>query len=229
MNTNVNLDAQSITVGNEEITKDFERITVDSVQDGANPEKSKIAILKQVVVTTYPATKAGNSKTSSLFSTESFGVGSQYGNRPGDKPRASLIKIPVDADIDDVKAQIEALYQAGNQPRLYKILSNDVMDVLTDEQKDMIPNADFPEITLVSYKAKKTVRDGDTQEPILDKNGRIQYGSTYFSHVLKEDEDYRMAPTRTQVSQEPAENFLTGDVNADAEATFDANVAGNQM
>lgn len=195
---------------NSGITKEFGNVYCESVKPGVS-DKNDIAVLRQEVETTYPATQGGNSKTSSLFGGASFGAGQKFGG----KPRAAIIKVPTGTTVDAVNELISNL--AGT-PRLYRILSSNVEDVLTEQQIAMVESGNS-ELTMEDYKTRRMIKkDEESGEIILDPWGNVQYGATYFSDVIKEDEDHRVRVTDRVSMAETAEvkdNFLATPVAAE--------------
>jgi len=196
------------------ITKTFGNVYVHSLEGGTAPEKNSIAVLKQDLETVYPAAQGGNSRTSSIFNAAAFGKGQTFPSK-----RAAIIKVPLADENGEpmTKAKVEAIIAAiVTTPRLYRILSNKVEDVMTEGQLTMIANG-RSNLTIADYKRTKLVRESEDGPVILDANGQKQYGATYFSDAVIEDMDLRSAPVRTQMNDEkeeavelePVSNFIT--------------------
>ncbi len=184
------------------------KIEVQEILEGLGVT-SDLAIVFQERVTEYAAAKGGNELTDSLFASEDFGSGQTF-----DSKRTALVKVPK----GKIQAEVEAKLKAFPDAVIYRILSNDIMDVLSEDQKAMLGNDGNK--TIEEYKEDKSVKapnaDGELEE-ILDSNGRVQYRSLFYSSVAKEDIDYRVAG-RTSIINETELTDATAAVTADMEA-----------
>lgn len=158
--------------------KEFSKITVDSVGESLKKAVDQ-AQIRQKVTTVYPAAKVGNSAASALFGVDEYGLpdGQEYTSE-----RVTWIDIPKGYTKEQVAKRLKELPKA----RIYRKISNNLMDVLTEEQKSMISNGT---LKLSEVEDKRTVRnsEGDIVMP-------LQYAQNFFndgSAGIKEDEDYR--------------------------------------
>lgn len=161
--------------------KSFGKITVDEIKDSIKGDR-KQAQIRQVVTTSYPSGKVGNSMSDSLFSEEEF----QFESQDFEENRVAWIDVPKTA----TKEQVEALLAANPKACIYKVLSSE--PILTEEQKSAIAAG---LTTLDIIKERQIVRYGENHEKagetILWKDGKVQYKSNFFSKTTKEDVDTR--------------------------------------
>ncbi len=185
---NLNGDTRSIIITNpidkvmstiSNTRTEFAKIVVTKVVEGMS-KNSDIAVLSQPVKTIYPSANSGNDKTDALFGASAFGDGQSYESK-----RPAIIKVPKGTTAEQVQAKIDAL----EEPRIYRILSNNVKDVLTDEQISMVDQG-LSSKSYADYKAEKSVKNGETKEEVLF-NGQVQYRSLFFSATPVEDVDNR--------------------------------------
>jgi len=111
-----------------QIKKEFSAITVDHVEPHTfKPEQSQ-AQIRQVVTTTYPSQVVGNSATDSLFDIKEFKLkdGQSFSSK-----RVAWIPVPNGTSVEQVKKILSTLPRA----RIYRMISNELDDVLTEEQK----------------------------------------------------------------------------------------------
>lgn len=87
------------------------------------------ALVKAIITREYATRQAGNDKQDALFASEDFGAGQTF-----DSTRYALLPVPKDATLDTVKHALTAF--AGGW--IMSIFTNDIMDVLTANQKSMI-------------------------------------------------------------------------------------------
>jgi len=169
---------------------EFGNIIVTKVVEGMS-KGSDIAVLSQPVRTIYPSASAGNDKVDSLFGSADFGDGQSYESK-----RPAIIKVPKGTAVAAVIAKIDAL----ENPRIYRILSFNVEDVLTDDQKSMVAQG-LSSMTMEQYKEDKAVKNGETGEKVL-MDGKVQYRSLFFSTTPVEDIDNRevTATSRTTIA-----------------------------
>lgn len=137
--------------------------------------KKDFVHVMQTVTTNYPSGRGGNSMSSALFADDKFGVGQSF-----DSERHCLIPAPKGATAKQAQALLAKLPTAC----IYRVLSYNVEDVLTEEQKD------FSQKTLDEYREDLVVKDANTDEPILI-GGKPQYRQLFFSDVAREDIDFR--------------------------------------
>jgi hypothetical protein len=119
--------------GQRQITTSVEPIKVESILEGSAliGRSTKVALLSQTVTRTYPGAQAGNSKQDGLYEDKDFSSGSP---REFKQVRYCLVKVPHNVTLSEVQDKVDTLTNAT----IYRILSNNVMDVITDEQKTML-------------------------------------------------------------------------------------------
>lgn len=164
-----------------EITKTYGPITVDLVQDHNYKTALGSAQLRQVVTTTYPALRVGNSKTSNLFDLSQFELpqGQSY-----ESTRITWINVPKGTTVE----QVEAALAAKPNSRIYKSISFNVEDVMTEEQKTAVRVGlrsieEFEE----QLRVQRTDENGNT----VDIDGPAQYSQNFFADSAVADEDFR--------------------------------------
>ena len=87
------------------------------------------ALVRAVIIREYATRQGGNDKQDALFESEEFGQGNTY-----ETTRHALIPVPKDITEDEVKARLQTV----NGGWIMSIFSNDIMDVLTKNQIDLI-------------------------------------------------------------------------------------------
>lgn len=162
-----------------QIKKAFNPITVDEVKASQYKDHLLQAQVRQTVTTTYPSKRVGNSLSDSLFSTENFGIAD---GQSFNSTRVTWVDVP----LNTTKAQVEELLAQKPNARIQRIISNDVMDVLTDEQKSAIERGVR---TVAEYKESLRVKDGNG----VDLPGTPQYRQYFFKTTAVEDIDLRVA------------------------------------
>ena len=189
---------------------DFGKVTTTRVQDGISAS-ADIAVLRQDVVTTYPAASAGNNKVASLFGGSDFGDGQTYNSS-----RNTIYKIPKGMTAEQVAAHLENVAPSAH---IYRELSFDIKDVLTDDQLSMLDQG-LSSKTIEEYKEDKAVKNSETQAKVL-VDGKVQYRSLHLAMEFKADVDYRdtvAAPAeRVQIADETVV-VETGEIVVPAEA-----------
>jgi len=164
------------------MAKKFLAIGVDSVA------KSKLgnlfqAQLRQQVEETY-GRRANNSRTDSLFDDADFGE--ELTTQTYTTTRVAWINVPSSSTVESVAA----LLAAHPASRIYRILSFDVTDVLTDEQRAVWSNSSY-DFDRESVIERMKVRDADG-EIVLDPVYKCpMYRQSFFSKNGHEDLDYR--------------------------------------
>lgn len=174
---------------NNGINRTYGKITVDAVNASQFKDGVMQAQLRQVITTTYPSKRAGNSLSDSLGFTQddfNFGDGQSF-----DSTRITWIDVPEGTTIQKVKELLKAKPQACIQ----RIISNNVEDVLTAEQKSAISRGLR---TLDQYKESLVVKKQDGSA----LKGAPQYRQHFFKAVATEDKDLRKnvaAPANAEV------------------------------
>ena len=162
-------------------------VSIDSIGDHKFKECQSVQV-RQVVTTTYPSKRVNNSNQDNLFSPEAFGFedGSSY-----DSNRVAWLDVPNGVDQAAVKKSLDAV----NGGTIYRMLSTDVLDVLTEGQKAAIEADALPKSTLESFQAARVVRNADGE--VVTKAGTDQplYSQNFWSQdVNKQDIDYTAVP-----------------------------------
>lgn len=157
----------------------FSPIKVDKMIDGMGT--SDVALLRQTVTSTYPGVRPGNSLSSSLFDSADFGATEQVFTND----RTALVKVPKGSTEEDVQAKIDAL----ENPKLYRIMSLNHEDCMTEEQKSASAQG-ISDLTIEDYKERLLAKNPETEEPLL-YNGEQFYRAVYFSSTPVEDVDLR--------------------------------------
>lgn len=196
-------------VNSNGIKTQFAAIKVDEVKRSSFG-KVNIAVLRQQVKTTYPASRAGNSMSDSLFAQNDFkAVGKEYIN-----DRVTFIKVPLEATVETVQAKLDKLPEA----RIYRIMSSNFQDVMTDEQKEAVDKG-ISSKTMEDYEKSLKAINPSTGQPIMN-NGEVFYRSLYFSSTNVEDIDLRNTNAGFNMSKKSANISLTNETEEQAEANF---------
>lgn len=157
-------------------TTNFRPITVDEVKAHQYKPDLDQAQLRQVVVTDYTST-IGNSNSDLLFQENDFNL---EVSQSFESTRVTWIPVPKGT----TKEQVQSLLNSKRDARIYRIISHNVMDCLSEEQK-MGMELDYS--TLEDYKTKLEIKDRHGN-PI---DGPTQYSQNFFSVSGKEDIDLR--------------------------------------
>jgi len=205
---------------NSELRKERENVTCERIVISDFSDNYDMALLRQDVTTIYPAVGASNNKAGVLFNADDFGDGNEYTQK-----RYTLIKVPKGITAEKVEDQLKALRDSGKRPTIYKILSNDIMDVLTDNQIYAIENG-LGEMDYDDYKEKNIVRNSE-EEVVTDPWGATQYSEKFFQPDFKEDIDLRVKEgTRVSVADsadvhdDKVENFIANPENVSEKEAF---------
>jgi hypothetical protein len=180
---------------NNGIKKNFAAITVDEVKPSQYKAEIDQAQVRQVVTTTYPSKRAGNSLSDSLFSTEDFDFadGKTY-----QSTRITWIDVPKGT----TKEKVADLLAQKPAATIQRVISNNVLDVLTDEQKSAIQRGIR---TVAEYKESLLVKDGNG-DLLKNADGSLQapqYRQHFFKAVATEDIDLRVAaPVAVKANEE---------------------------
>lgn len=158
-----------------------ENVQVSKIVTG---QFGEAALLTQNHISIYPGARAATSLQDNVFSDSEFGKDREYTNI-----RYALIKVPVGTSVEAASAAVNNSIKNGKKVRIYRILSNDVNDLLTDEQKTM----------MALGRSTKTIEDYQNQYEVQDKEGKRytdsfgqrQYRRHYFTTSGKPDVDLR--------------------------------------
>lgn len=163
--------------------KIFGQITVDNVTQGLKADKGVWqAQLRQVVTTNYPSVRVTNSnQLGGLFDPGAFNIE----NQSYTSTRIAWVPVPENTTMEQVQAALAAKPNA----RLYTIMSHNLEDVLTDEQKAAV-SAGLTTMDTLREKHVVKDREGNVVQP-------VQYKSVNFSETAVEDVDLRPATAST--------------------------------
>jgi len=163
-------------------------ITLDNVMPHAYKPQLQRAQIRQVITTTYPSVRAGNSESDFLPGLSEFNLeeGQSY-----ESTRVTWISVPNGATEDQVKTALSKVNQ--DQGVIYQKISYNVLDVLTEEQIQAI-NSDSTELSHITeefFQEKYRVKRSDGTNT-YELEGRPMYKQNFFSAEPKMDEDYRV-------------------------------------
>ncbi len=174
--------------------KNFGSITIDNVTPGLKADKGVWqAQLRQIVTTNYPNVRVSNSnQLGGLFDHGAFNIE----NQSYTSTRIAWVPVPANSTIEQVQAALDAKPNA----RLYVIISHNLEDVLTEEQKAAVPAG---LTTMDALREKHIVKDreGNIVQP-------VQYKSVNFSETAVEDVDLRPATASTTTKAPAAEEVV---------------------
>lgn len=176
-----------------QIKKSYGKISIDSVSASQFKDHVFQAQLRQLVETTYPSKRVGNSNADMLFTTDDF-------NLPDGQSFSSTRVTWVDVPLNSTKASVTKVLAKYPNACIQRIISNKVEDCLTDEQKSGIKQG-FT--TLEHYEDTLRVRDNNGK----DLDGPAQYRQYFFKKEFVEDLDLRTSSTKpsTNVEEEMLE------------------------
>ena len=166
---------------NQGPTLNFQPLVVDEVREGVS-NTADIAIVRQTVESVYPGARGGNSLSSALFDDSAFGEGQTYTN-----DRVCIIKVPKGT----TKQQVEQKLRAHPNARIYRIMSHNYKDCMTDEQKSAIDNG-ISSMTYADYEDRLKAINPEDESPLMHQ-GRPFYRGLFFSTTPVEDVDLRAA------------------------------------
>lgn len=157
--------------------KTFSPIKLDAIVEGLKADKGIFqAQVRQEVTTEYPAARIGNSGTIGLFDEDEFNLpeGQTYTST-----RVAWFSVPAGTTEEEVNARLAKATNA----RIYRVYSNNLQDVLTDEQKAALASGIVTEQQLYD---RHIVRDekGETVKP-------VQFAANFFSAIGADDIDLR--------------------------------------
>lgn len=155
-------------------------LTVVNVNMDINPS----AQIQQSITRTY-FKKAGNKFQDGLFNDSEMGEAQSY---------TSTRNAFINCRSNDTVASLQALLSTKTAACIYRIVSNNVMDILATEQTVAMTNGKS-DYTIEKYEDKYEVKDKN-KAVVLDGAGRRQYHRYFFSLTPKEDKDLRIAAYR---------------------------------
>ena len=187
--------------GDSGIITQYGKVVVHKMNENTLPDNTKTfsATLKQDIKKTYPASRPGNSLSDGLFVSEELGGEGQSYNQS----RYTIVKAPEGATAAQVAQKLSAFPTAC----IYAILSNDIEDVITDEQKRAMETG-LTSLSLDDYKDRHEVQDKEGNH-YLDGNGNRQYRRWLFSQEWVEDIDNREVGATAGSTAVAAEEFAT--------------------
>jgi hypothetical protein len=156
-------------------------VTVDSITVGQYQKaNTETAMLRQDITTVaiYPGAVHSSDMQQNIFGSEDFNDESQ--NYTSVEHRVAFMDVPEGMTEEQVQAKIPST------ACLYKVLSN--QPILTDNAKNAISRGLTSKADIAKSQA---VRNPDTGELILDKNGNVQYRKVFFWASQKDDIDER--------------------------------------
>ena len=181
--------------------KTFSKITLDGIVDGLKVDKGILqAQVRQTVITEYPSARVTNSGTIGLFNEEEFDLpeGQTY-----ESIRVAWFSVPAGTTAEEVQARLDKHSNA----RIYAVYSNNLQDVLTDEQKAALSSGVVTEETLYN---RHVVRDNNQQ--IVTP---IQFKANFFSAVGADDIDFRTEVKATATANQATQKVeMMGGVGA---------------
>ncbi|MHA2400683.1 MAG: hypothetical protein ACXADU_17570 [Promethearchaeota archaeon] len=189
-------------------SKNYGKITIDSVAASKYQKAGTLTCqIRQVIntKTVYPSTQLSDGISDNLFGASEFtsvSAGQTYENS---ETRIAWMNVPSNTTVQAVQAKLDALYAAGKEPCIMKIVSNE--PILTDNQLNAISRGlktmdDFANSQVVRYGSNHS----NAGALILDDNGNPMYKRTFFQTSKVEDEN-RCDKDRVYVSSEIAEEM----------------------
>jgi hypothetical protein len=193
--------------------KNYGKLTIDSVQASRYQKAGTLTCqLRQVVTTstTYPSTQISDGVSDNLFGASEFtdvGEGQTYENS---ETRIAWLNVPAGTTIQAVQSKLDALYAAGKEPCIMKVISNE--PILTDNQRNAISKGlktmdDFANSQVIRYGSNHS----NANALILDDNGNPMYKRTFFLQEMTEDENRCSAEDVYLSSEIAAELSSTAD------------------
>lgn len=162
----------------------YGKITVDSIGESEYKKGIFQAQLRQKITRAYPSVKVGNSHSDSLFGADAFKLpdGQSY-----ESTRVTWINVPEGTTVEALQAKLDTLPEAC----IYRIISNDVTDVMHDGQHQAV-NAGIRSID--KFMDSLLVRDREGNE----LEGPSQYSQSFFKMTYTEDVDMRTTVNATK-------------------------------
>lgn len=190
-------------------SRNYSKITIDSVNASRYQKAGTLTCqLRQVVntVTTYPSVQLSDGVSDSLFGASEFTNVSEGQSYENSETRIAWINVPSGTTVQAVQAKLDALYAAGKQPCIMKVVSN--YPILTDNQKIAIDRNlksmdDFANSQVIRYGSNHA----NAGSLILDDNGNAMYKRNFFQADMVEDENRCSADnvyTSTEIAAELA-------------------------
>ena len=190
MENQANTQASTQTSTKSDVRKNVNEggINVSRVYKGNyNKADEETAELKQIVTTKsyYPTKQVRNDKQDNVYGLSDFSAGGEkeYTNK---ETRVAWITVPKGESVEKVTEKLGKFPAA----RLYRILAN--KPILTSGQKAAIASPDL-DATKDTFADRQAVRNPENNSLVLDKNGKIQYRSIFFSTEGNPDQDLRSA------------------------------------
>lgn len=190
------------------------RVYASQYQD----DKSMTAELKQVVNSKsfYPEKSVSSNMQDNIFSTEEFGYTQKAFENV--ETRVAWIDVPRAATQESVQQKLNTLTGAC----LYRVLSN--KPIITDKQKAAIISNEM-NLTEDMLADRQVVRYPANHEfageIALDKNGKVQYRSVFFSAKARQDEDWR--------TEDPADYYASPKIVEELSGNDDHTIPGQEL
>jgi RNase P/RNase MRP subunit p29 len=144
-------------------------------------------IVAQDIVRTYAAARGYNSHQMSVVDNSAFGKST---DGPYTSIRKAFVDLPLGTTEEQAKAFVDAFNLKYPTATVYSIMSNDIMDVLTDEEKQQLPiNEAQRAQRIAKYRARFEMQN-KKGECFKDADGKFQYRRN-FLNVGKPDVDLR--------------------------------------
>jgi hypothetical protein len=176
----------------------------------ADSKKDKV-VISQDIVREYAGARGYDSKQMSIAPADAFGKGETYTST-----RKAFISVPRGTTEAQVVAWLGTLPQNA---KIYSVMSNDIHDVLTDEEiQQMLTLKTETEQAerLAKYRSRYEMQNANG-ECFLSADGKFQYRRN-FLNVGKEDDDKRSRKGSQsdfyRNKKEFSVDYLTGDLTA---------------
>lgn len=172
----------------------FGPIEVDHVEKNEYKKDQYQAQIRQEVTKIYPAGKLGNSNADLLFASdvEEAGDGQEYTST-----RVTWLPLAKKRSEKQIKEQLSKFPKAN----IWRIISDNVEDVLTEEQQVAADLDRYENIDMDFYEEKFLVRGANGEE--LDDE---QYSQNFFSKDGKKDSDRRPGSMSVKTERTEAED-----------------------
>jgi len=159
----------------------FGKVSVDNIEPHAFKDQFDRAQVRQVVTKQYPSARPNSSLAGEFFSGDAFGLDTTEYN----SNRVSWYTVPKGTTVDQFSKLL-------GKAHLQAYRSNDINDVLSDEQKWSLNNTDQ---TLENYQDRFRVKRADEKGNIVELEGPPQYVQYFLQTTFVEDIDKRVTTT----------------------------------
>jgi hypothetical protein len=158
---------------------EFGKITVDSVDENPYKEGQYQAQIRQTVTKIYPGGGIGNSNADLLFEDD---ADETPDGQSFESIRVTWLPLAKERSVSDIQKQLRKSPDAN----IWKIISDDVEDILTEEQLVAAENEKYEGIDIPFYEEKFLIKGKDGED--LETDG---YQQLFFSKKFKKDSDMR--------------------------------------